>query len=505
MSDRPPNVLFIFTDQQRADSLGIVNGWSGTPNLDSLAKEGTLFTSCFTNSPVCVPARYSLMSGLYPHNLGVQRNQPLDFPVWLETWIGRLRTHGYRTSMFGKIHLHPMRGDLRRKVDHAHKIGFDDVNEVGGPRSMRQGTTDLTELWDRQGVLTAFRDDLAERQLEEPWVARPSPLGLDLYYDTYVGRQAAQYLKEYDRPEPWCCYVGFPGPHEPWDAPIPWATAYDPKDMPEPTKPPRSLADDRPRGELDARLDDLPPIDGAAIAALRANYAGEVGLIDHLVGDILNVVRDRGEWDRTIIVFTSDHGEMNGDAGLLYKEVFLDSAVRVPLIIRDPMSRPTPEVTELVELMDVGPTVLELAGIESGTDFRMAKSVAGLIRGEPRPTHRTEVLSEFAGEVMLVTDKWKIGLNRSGQTYLLFDRSVDESTNLAGSEDFAEIQHQLESQVLQRLVSTASHEVNFPSIDPTVDFVPAVGGQHKRFARARSQVARVRRIRHRIPALRRTH
>ena len=115
------------------------------------------------------------------------------------------------------------------------------------------------------------------------------------------------------------------------------------------------------------------------------------------------------------------------------------------------------------------------------------------------------MLSEFAGEVMLVTDKWKIGLNRSGQTYLLFDRSVDESTNLAGSEDFAEIQHQLESQVLQRLVSTASHEVNFPSIDPTVDFVPAVGGQHKRFARARSQVARVRRIRHRIPALRRTH
>jgi choline-sulfatase len=452
---RDPNILFVFTDQQRADSLGAVNGWARTPHLDALADEGVLFTSCFANAPVCIPSRFSLMSGLYPHNLGVQTNRTITYPTRLETWVEVLRRSGYRTSLFGKLHLHPTQGDLRKRERLVRRFGFDDVDEVAGPRALQACSTALTDQWERDGVRDAYRRDVAERYANTPWVVRPSPVGLDLYYDTYVGRSAAAYLRSYDRPEPWFCYVGFPGPHEPWDTPEPWASAYEPRTMPAPRAAPRSSGD-RSVGALDRRLHDRPDISPGEIAALRADYAGGVSLIDDVIGEVLQVVRDRGEWDRTIVVFTSDHGEMNGDAGLLYKEVFLDGAVRVPLIIRDPTGCAGGEVADPVELIDVGATILDLAGRSDDATFRMGRSMAGVVRDPASPPPRTDVLSELRGEVMLATADWKIALNAEGETYLLFRRSGDESENLAGIEQFEDIQRSMEHRVLRRLVATST-------------------------------------------------
>lgn len=486
-----PNVLFIFTDQQRADSLGVVNGWSRTPHLDSLAREGTLFTSCFTSSPVCVPARFSLMSGLYPHNLGVQTNKDTTYPAWLETWIGVLRENGYRTSMFGKLHLYPNRGNLPKSAGLVRRFGFDDVDEVAGPRAMRTCSANLTDLWDREGVHDAYRKDVAERYRNEPWVVRPSPVGFDLYYDTYVARSAARYLREYERPEPWCCYVGFPGPHEPWDTPEPWASAYDPEDMPAPRAEPRS-GSARPSGELDARLQQRPPLDDAAIAAIRADYAGGVSLIDDVVGEVLQVIRDRGEWDRTIIVFSSDHGEMNGDAGLIYKEVFLDGAVRVPLIIRDPMTSDAHEIADPVELLDVGATILDLAGVSEDGKFRMGTSMADVVRGRAVKPPRPDALAEYNGEVMLATTEWKIVLNEEGEAYLLFDRSGDESENLAGREDLVDTQRELEVRLLRRLVTAASRQQSYSVSEPPTGTVPAMVHRlvgEERYNRGRARLA----------------
>ena len=220
------------TDQQRADALSVVGGWVPTPNLDRLAGEGTRFTNCITTSPVCVPARLSLSTGLYPHQTGVWKNQPSQPSPEQPTWMQRVRAAGYRTSLFGKTHLHPHQGDLREREGLMNAYGLDDVDEIGGPRASARVLSHMTATWQAAGVWEAYRADYEERFRDKPHMVRPSPLGLEHYADAYVGQRALQYLEDYDRAEPWCCWVSFGGPHEPWDAPEPYASLCDPATMP---------------------------------------------------------------------------------------------------------------------------------------------------------------------------------------------------------------------------------------------------------------------------------
>ena len=115
-----PNIAFIMTDQHRWDALGCSGGWVNTPNLDRIAAEGIRFSNCVTNSPVCIPARVSLATGLYPHNTGIWRNQPHDMGADTPTWMQAIRNAGYRTSLFGKTHLHRHEGDLRDREHLLH-------------------------------------------------------------------------------------------------------------------------------------------------------------------------------------------------------------------------------------------------------------------------------------------------------------------------------------------------------------------------------------------------
>ena len=172
-----------------------------------------------------------------------------------------------------------------------------------------------------------------------PWIARPSPLGLDHYYDTYVGRRALEYLSSYDRPEPWFCWISFAGPHEPWDAPPPYDQMHRPSDMP--IAIPRASHWSGIGGLLHNhfRSPERAAPGEREIAALRANYAGNVTLIDDQIGAIVDFLKTADAYDNTLILFTSDHGEMNGDHGLLYKGNFLSSAIDIPLIVRPPQGR----------------------------------------------------------------------------------------------------------------------------------------------------------------------
>ena len=455
-----PNILFLFTDQLRADVLGCTGGWVETPNIDALAALGTLFTRCYTNSPVCIPSRVSLATGCYPHNTGIWQNCHHVMPPWTPTWMQAIRAAGYRTSVFGKTHLHPHKGDLRDREHLLRAYGLDDVDEIGGPRASRHLMSHMTARWQRLGLLDAYRADFDERFGNRPWVARPSALPLEEYADVYVGSRAREYLEGYDRPEPWFCWASFGGPHEPWDTPEPYASRYAPADMPPPVMPAEGIdvADALRDGLLHRRMrrsESHPPFAEGEVASLRANYAGGVTLIDQQIGTLLETVRRRGEWDRTVVLFASDHGEMNGDYGLIYKENFLDGAVRVPLLARVPGLPGGRRYGGPVELMDVGPTLAELAGATlSYRQFGL--SLAGPMRGEGA-SHRPDALSELSGELMLFDGRWKAALNTDGQVYLLFDQAEDpdERVNLAGRSGVEEIETRLRLRILERLA--ASH------------------------------------------------
>ena len=141
-----------------------------------------------------------------------------------------------------------------------------------------------------KGLLEAYREDYRERFANKPHVARPSVLPLEMYADVYVGQQAKTYLENFDHDQPWFCWVSFGGPHEPWDAPEPYASMYDPESMPKPVSRPSNHAD-RPQGWLDFYMErSTPKFDPGNEAAMRANYAGNVTLIDDQMGEIIQAI-----------------------------------------------------------------------------------------------------------------------------------------------------------------------------------------------------------------------
>jgi arylsulfatase len=234
-ADRP-NILLLMTDQQRWDALGCTGGWVDTPNIDRLAAEGVLFANAYTNSPVCVPARVSLAIGRYPHNHGVWRNKQYTLPAKWPTWMRAVRDAGYRTSVFGKTHLHAHSGDLRERESLVRAYGLDHVDEITGPRASARTATNLTDLWQEAGVLDEYMRDLEDRLANRPWDSRPSPVPLELYPDVL---------------EPVC-------------AEVPDSLTPDIDERGE-------AAGDRPKGLLDKRLAREPlPFDAEDVARLRA-------------------------------------------------------------------------------------------------------------------------------------------------------------------------------------------------------------------------------------------
>ena len=454
------NVLFLMTDQQRWDAMGCSGGWVNTPNLDRIAAKGVRFSDCVTTSPLCVPARVTLATGAYPHNSGVWDHIDYSVPAHADNWMGEIRKLGYRTSLFGKTHLHPHgRSDLRDKEDLLHALGLDDVDEIGGPRASATGMSRMTAMWEDKGLLEAYRDDLKKRSSNKSYVVRPSVLPLEDYYDVYVGQQAKRYLSAYDRDEPWFCWVSWGGPHQPWDTPEPYAGMYDLESMPQPAMTDTDLP--RPRGHLDRLFEHRQnrlTFEPGEVGAMRADYAGSVSLIDDQIGEILAVIEERGEMDSTVIAFTSDHGEMNGDHGLTSKSNFYDGAVRVPLIVRTPGAEYSGIVNDSpAEMVDLGPTLVELAGGE--LEYRQfGKSLTGALDGS---RHRDDALSEIAGEFMLMNDQWKIALNREGETYMLFNRKNDlnEEQNLAGLSEYRSDADALRLRILERIAQSQLYVV----------------------------------------------
>ena len=469
-----PHILFILTDQQRADALGCAgHPLIKTPHIDRLASEGIRFTHCFTTSPLCTPTRVSLAMGLYPHN----NNQWLGdatVPLDADTYMRRLRQSGYRTASIGKNHLYPMENcDLYANEPNYHAIGFDHIEDLSGTWGIIAGKSVYTDYLQSLGLLVPVQQYLKELESKPDeirrFIAEPLPFPgaeepADHYIDAFIARRVERYVEAYDSDRPSFVYVGFQGPHEPWDAPQRYTDLYNPDSVPDPI-PEKRLGDWLPNRsrEYYRFAQYFQPPHPRALKEIAVSYFGKITQIDDSVGRILAAYHKKGWLDETVVIFASDHGEMLGDLGRLSKSVFYESAVRVPLIVKMP-NGPRGEVCDsFVETIDLHATILDCAGAEAW-QHQDSKPILPLINGQAS-NNRSDVLSEVHSHYMLRTDNWKLVIGGDGQTLQLFDLVNDplEQKNLCGHPDYEQQDLLCRSQLLTRVASCTFRNSN---IDP---------------------------------------
>ena len=329
-SDKSLHWLLISFDQWRGD-------WLDKPvlqlnTLKQLRRRSLVAERCVTSSPQCVPSRASWLTGLWPSALGVTRNGHYTLPGTSPSFVRTLKQKGWKTALIGKTHWHPHTAgaDLRDQLQLLQQLGFDEANEIGGPRALAEVKCALTDAWEdyEPGLQAKYREDLAERYNNgEPWRVRSSILPNHLYPDIWVAEQACTWLRQRGQSnQPWLLWVSFPGPHEPWDTPLPWAGRHDELDLPQATPRPNWITRQPLHSECRRRQiqwDNGPGKE--AIKALRSDYANHLTLLDQQVEKLMNCL---AEPERTALTIVSDHGELLGDAGFLYKSCFLEGAIK---------------------------------------------------------------------------------------------------------------------------------------------------------------------------------
>lgn len=459
MSRQHPPILILMTDQQRADTMGCAgHPVIQTPNMDRLATEGMRFTNACTVSPVCMPARASFINGLYPHNHGMWSNYG-QMPAEDETFFHHLQAVGYFTAHVGKSHYYVHRGQhLREHEDYMHARGLSYVHETTGPFATVRTESYMTDHWRELGLLDAFREDYGRRREVGARAVWPSPLPVEESMDSYIGRKAVEFIETYDGDQPVCLFVGFGGPHNPWDAPGEYATMYDPADCPPPIPPEDPGEWVPPRAAERMRRGRVTELTEADFRALRANYYGKITLIDQWFGEILSAFEQKGWLDDALIVFWSDHGEMAGDHGRLHKSVFYASSLNVPLIVRWPGHIQGGRTSDaLTENIDVYPTLLEAVGAEPST--RCFGRSLWPVLSDPSVSHRDAVFSEIGKDerfTMIRTDRYKYALDNTGEGYLLYNMVEDpqEQRNLIGHPGMEEVEEKLRDRILRFLLQT---------------------------------------------------
>jgi len=432
-----PHVLILMTDQQRADSLGCAgHPILKTRNIDRIALEGTRFTQATTASPLCMPARASFATSRFPHNHGMWKNAG-KLSEGEETLFQVLQRAGYYTAQVGKTHFyeHAAGTDLRSREAYLHGRGLEFVHETAGPHATTHTLSYLTEEWSKKGVLETFIEDYRVRAADGSGGVWASPLSVDDFLDSYIGRKAVDFVDGYRDHRPMCLFVGFGGPHDPYDAPGPYARMYRPEDTltPAPIPKAHSSLPQEVMAKKDFQIS--PPSILEAVPRIRANYYGKISLIDDNIGHILNAFQRRGWLDDLFIVFLSDHGEMLGDHGRLRKSTFHESSVRIPLIARWPGRIPQNNVSEaLAEIVDVFPTVVEACGAEPSARClgRSLWPVFGQPNGEVKDCQVSEVVAFGEARLMLRSRQWKLAIDAQNVAYMLYDLQSDpqEQRNL---------------------------------------------------------------------------
>ncbi len=357
---RPYNVLLLMTDQHRFDCLGCYgNKVIETPNLDWIASQGTIFRNAYSESPSCIPARASLMSGMTPWNHGILGMGPGQGQMGLgfeHTLPGELSKAGYHTCGVGKMHFHPQRALMG-----FHRTILDESGRVGDP-----GFVSDYVQWFNEHKTGDY--GIIDHGIDwNSWMARPYHAPEFLHPVNWTVNESIKFLRERDPSMPFFLKTSFERPHSPYDPPQYYFDLYmNKKDIPMPYV-----------GDW-AKMHDVPE-DAARphawrgvrskeeIFRARAGYYGSINHIDHQVGRLLMEMERMKLLDNTLIIFTSDHGDMLGDHNLWRKTYAYEGSAHIPMIVKLPKDMGKPacrEVDAPVMLMDVMPTILDVLGLE---------------------------------------------------------------------------------------------------------------------------------------------
>lgn len=420
MSSKHPNIILITSDQQRADCNGFENPHIRTPHLDGLARRGTRFSACITPNLVCQPSRASILTGLLPLTHGVWDNGvDLDARIGADGFAGTLARAGYQTAFLGKAHFATKAtfhatGSPECRFSQAEYgagwtgpyMGFQHVElavlgHMHRARPLERPPMGHYERWliargeNEEGLKRWAAETRPDSGAAQTWY---SALPVAWHTSTWVGDRTIAWLNgQRDKARPFCVWASFPDPHHPFDCPEPWSLMYDPKGVPLPKHRARDL-ERRPwwhKAVLESRpqLADpellkfraegsrVPEQSDRQLAEMTANYYGMISLIDHNVGRILTALSDLRLAGDTLVVYTTDHGELLGNHGLFLKHpIPYEDLLRVTMVAQGPGVAAGKVVSEPVSTLDLAATFYEYAGIAEPAALQ-SRSLGRLLGG----------------------------------------------------------------------------------------------------------------------------
>ena len=465
MPDRP-NIVLIITDQQRYDTIQALGfPYMDTPNLDRLAAEGTSFSNCFVTAPSCVPSRASLFNGYYPHTTGIFSNAD----SWRRSWVESLASAGYHCVNIGKMHTVPYGAETgfheRYVVENKDRYldgryYFDEWDRALAANGLvKQQRESYRKLPDYKNRLGAFEWELPE----------------ELHSDLFVGGMARWWLKSYPKTEPLFFEIGFPGPHPPYDPSKRYAAPYLKKDLPilEPSQaeirsqppPLREMIKHNCEVDHDSIVHNTDPTP-VERHRQRAYYLANITMIDEQIGRILATLDTQGYLENSVVIFTSDHGDCLGDHGHSQKWTMYDTILRVPTIIWSPgRFAEGAVIPELFQNMDIGPTILEIAGLTIPDSYEAISMLPALTGKDTQVIGREYIYAEHGPDNVLQSINfmtairsrlWKL-VHFSGESFgQLFDLETDpdELVNLWESREHQAKREELLTQLREWLISS---------------------------------------------------
>ena len=490
-SDTTPNILWILTDQQPVSTIGAYgNRTIRTPHIDRLACEGALFDRAYVAAFPCSPSRASLLTGLYAHRHGVVTNDVL-FDESTASLGNICAASGYATGYFGKWHLG---GSMQRhgdgwylkRVPNDTQFAFEQVDGGTGEDAACSGFDEWVGGW------LQYRAYLREQGFGKEVDENPSlgahsilqsgpdsehcvsQIPAEYHVEAFIAKCAERFIRNSAKSgtQPFAAVVSFYGPHLPVAPPRPWDEMYPLEAVPEPVGIGEDLSG-KPSRQLDARRMHAGGWTVEQYVDYVRRYRGFVSYIDEQIGRVLRALDESGQADNTIVVFSSDHGDMLGEHGLIYKltGAVYDALMRAPLILRYPSKlAASTSCPQLVSNVDVLPSVLELAGLEvpPGIDGRSFLPAVG----DSGVAHRDRVFADVMDKGIMVCDaQWKYGFHWTlDGADELYDLCADphEERNLS-----AEPAHAQRVTQMRRYIVEWLRETGHPYAQPISELVLA--------------------------------